>query len=186
MGIASGLLQICSEKGGEPAFCNHVLHYSVKQGILFNGLLGVVLLLLAFFAPLKEGADTLLFMLCFLPLIQILYDLSTSYLRSQKRNQEYVSLTVINTALVLVVSACCAFYFKQKGLIMGYYAAYLVTVLYAVIVIKIPIFNRKTTSALNNQTKRTLFKISFISMCNNGLSQLLYLLLVLSLQMSLY
>lgn len=179
MGIASGLLQICSEKGGEPAFCNHVLHYSVKQGILFNGLLGVVLLLLAFFAPLKEGADILLFMLCFLPLIQILYDLSTSYLRSQKRNQEYVRLTVINTALVLVVSACCAFYFKQKGLIMGYYAAYLVTVLYAVIVIKIPIFNRKTTSALNNQTKRTLFKISFISMCNNGLSQLLYLLDVL-------
>ncbi len=179
-GISSGLLQICSEKGGETAFCGCVLHYSVKQGILFNGLLGVLLLLLAIFTPLKvKGADKLLFMLCLLPLIQILYDLSTSYLRSQKRNQEYVRLTVINTVLVVAVSVCCAFYFKEKGLIMGYYAAYLATILYAIIVVKIPIFNKKTTLVLENQTKQALLKISFISMCSNSLSELLYLLDVL-------
>ena len=44
IGIASGLLQICSEKGGESDFCNRVLQYSVKQGILFNILLGVLLI----------------------------------------------------------------------------------------------------------------------------------------------
>lgn len=179
-GISSGLLQICSEKGGEIAFCGCVLHYSVKQGILFNGFLGVLLLLLAIFTPLKvKGANKLLFMLCLLPLIQILYDLSTSYLRSQKRNREYVRVTVINTVLVVAISVCCAFYFKEKGLIMGYYAAYLVTVLYAIIVVKIPIFNKKTTLVLGNKTKQALFKISFISMCSNSLSQLLYLLDVL-------
>lgn len=180
MGIASGLLQICSEKGGESAFCKRVLYYSVKHGLVFNGVLGVILLLLAFFAPLKvEGADILLFMLCLLPLIQILYDLSTSYLRSQKRNQEFVSLTVINTVLVLVVSVCCAFSFKEKGLIMGYYAAYLITVLYAAMVIKIPFFKGNRGAGIDSSTKQSLFKISFVSMCDNCLSQSLYLIDIL-------
>lgn len=176
LGIASGLLQICSEKGGEKEFSRTVLEYSVKQGIKVNGLLGILLLSLALFAPLKEGADILLLMLCLLPIIQILYDLFICYLRSQKRNQEFVRLTVINTISILLVSVCCTLFFKEKGLIIGYYVAYMITNLYAIIVLKIPLFRWEKEIELEPQIKHSLFKISFISMCNNGLSRLLYLL----------
>ncbi len=180
MGIASGLLQICSEKGGELGFSQSVLNYSVKQGVKFNGILCIILLLLSLFAPLTvRGANNVLLMLCLLPMLQVLYDLSICYLRSQKRNQEYVGVTVINTVFFLFISSCCAFYLKEKGLIIGYYASYIAAILYAIFAINVPLFSNKVGVDLEIQEKRLLLKISIISMCNNGLSQLLYLLDIL-------
>ncbi len=175
LGIVSGMLQMCSEQGGEESYTNTMLGYCIRMGTVCNLFLGAVLFLIARFAPLTvNGASDLLDMLLFLPVVQLVYELMSVYLRARKRNQEYVRLSVINTFFVLVISVCCAWYFKEKGLIVGYYAAYLFTVFYGVFLLRIPILTNDRR--IERQEKIAMMKISVISMCNNGLAQLLYLL----------
>lgn len=176
MGIVSGFLQVSSEKGGKDTD-GLLLSYAVKWGIGFNIFLSILLLLISLFVPLKvSGANDLLLMFCLLPIIQILYELSSCFLRSQKRNQEYMRLCLINTILYSFFSVCFVLYFKETGLIIGQYIAYIITLFYVVIALKIPIFRVASENKLGTEEKNSLLKISFISMCNNALSQLLYLL----------
>ena len=175
MGIESGVLQISSEHSGDIAYANRASNYGVRFGLKFDLILFAVILGTGLFAPLKiERSRPVLCLLCLLPMAQLLFQMTTSYLRAQKRNQEFARLTVINTILVFAVSAGAAFLFREKGLVVGYYAAYILSFLIGLIVYHIRLFN--STPKLDGEDRRALLKISAITMCNNGLSQLMYLL----------
>lgn len=175
LGMESAVLQICSEKTGDDEFCKKATSYGAKIGFGFNCLLCVGLAVIGFFIPLAyNGANTLIKLLCFLPLCQLLYNLTCIVLRYQRKNSEYSKLTIINTSLLLIGSVVGALLFREKGLIFGYYIAYISSAF---------IGNRfygvhlgMKTNALVKQVKKDLISIGLVSMINNGISELLYLL----------
>lgn len=175
MGIESGVLQISSEHSGDVEYANQASNYGIRFGIKFNFLLFALILGIGLFAPLKiEASRGVLCLLCLLPMAQLLFQMTTSYLRAQKRNQEYARLTVINTVLVFAVSAGCAFLFREKGMVVGYYVAYISSFIIGIQAYHIKLFNN--SSKLKGEDETALLKIAAITMCNNGLSQLMYLL----------
>lgn len=175
MGIESGVLQVSSEHSGDTEYGDRASNYGIRFGIKFDLFLGVIILLIGLFAPLKiEASREILCMLCILPMTQILFQMTTTYLRAQKRNQEFARLTVLNTALIFLVSAGCAFIFREKGLVFGYYAAYLSSFVVGLLIYHIRIFNN--SMPLEGEERKGLLKIAVISMTNSGLSQLMYLL----------
>lgn len=175
MGVESGVLQLSCEQSGNTEYGDRVSNYGIRFGVKFDLILGASILLIGMFAPLKiEASRELLCMLCFLPMSQILFQMTTTYLRAQKRNQEFARLTVLNTALIFVVSAGCAFVLRVKGLVLGYYAAYLSSFVVGILFCRIRLFNK--SAPLESEDRKSLLKIAAISMVNSGLSQLMYLL----------
>lgn len=175
LGMDSAILQMCSERSGDENFARRICNYGARFGVIFNVLLTVAMIGIALFYPVTiDGSRELLLLLCLLPMIQLLFNLSTCYLRSQKRNQEFSVLSTVNTALVFFVSVGAALLFREKGMVFGYYIAYAISVLLGVFKMRIRLFNR--AEPLEKQDKKALLSIGAITMCNNGLSQLLYLL----------
>ena len=175
MGMESAILQLCSEHSGDDDFAARICNYGTRFGVIFNVLLTAAMIVIALFAPLKiDGSNELLLLLCLLPMIQLLFNLSTSYLRSQKRNRDFAVLSTMNTALVFFVSVGAALAFREKGMVFGYYVAYAVTVLLGVFKMRVRLVSN--AEPLEAQDRKSLLSIGAITMCNNGLSQLLYLL----------
>lgn len=174
-GIESGVLQVASEKSGEREYTKKIYSFGTRLGIKFNILLGVILIGMALFVPLKIGnAKELLIMLCALPIVQLLYGLATGYLRSQKQNKEFSVLSTINTFFVFIISVICSVFFREKGMIAGYYISFIISILVAFVKFDVNLFASKRK--VSQSEKRAVLSIAFVSMCNNGLSQLLYLL----------
>lgn len=178
MGIASGVLQVCSEKGENSQESRKVFRYGVRFGLTFDALLVVVLLFIGMFAPLSIAkADSLVRMLCLLPVFQLSNSLISSYLRAEKRNKDFSQLTVINTLAMLVFAVPGAILLREKGMVLAHYGAYLVTALVGVWKIRNDLKEScKVPARLSAGERKGILSISFTSMCNNGLSQLLYLL----------
>lgn len=175
MGIEFGALQLSSEHSGDTEYANRISNYGTRFGLKFNILLVVGLLLIGLLAPLKiEGGRRLIITLCLLPTVQLLYNMTSCYLRSQKRNKEYARLAVVNTVLVFVASASCAIVFREIGMVIGHYIAYIVAFAVGLICFNVRLINRGSSDI--GEDKSPLLRIAFISMLNNGLSQLMYLL----------
>lgn len=175
MGIELGTLQLSSEHSGDIGYAKRISNYGTRFGLKFNILLMLSLLGIGLFAPLKiPGGKPILIALCLLPTIQLLFNMTSCYLRSQKRNQEYAKLSVIHTVLVFVVSAACAFFFREMGLVVGHYVAFSAAFIIGTLFFKVRLLSKDAGEPI--EEKNALLKISFISMVNSGLSQLMYLL----------
>lgn len=175
MGIESGVLQLSSERGGDTKYLNKYSCYGTKFGLKFDMLLTLTLLGIGLFAPLKvENGRSLICALCLLPTTNFIYSMMSIYLRSQKRNQEYAVFSVLNTSMVFIASAVFAFLFREMGMVIGQYLASITTILFGAIVFKIRLVNRNAEDI--GEDKKIILKIAFITMVNNGLSQLLFLL----------
>lgn len=175
MGIESGALQISSEHSGDIVFANKVSNYGTRFGIKFDIGLFVLILGIGLFAPLKiEGTNRVLCSLCMLPMAQLLFGMTSTYLRSQKRNQDYAKFVVFNTCMIFAVSVGCAYLFREIGMIIGYYIAYICSYFVGLIAFRAKLFSKEKIDL--KEDKKPLLKVSFITMLNNGLSQLMYLL----------
>ncbi len=175
MGVESGVLQLASEHSGETNYLKKCSNYGTRFGLKFNCILTVFLLCIGLFSPLKiEGGRVLLCSLCLLPSSTFIFNMMIIYLRSQKKNKEYAILSVVNTLLVFVFSAGFAFIIREMGLVLGHYFASVVSCFLGFIAFRIGLINRVDSDIKSD--KGILLRIAFISMINNGLSQLLYLL----------
>ncbi len=175
MGMDSSMLQLSSEHGGEPKYTKSVCSYSTKFGLLFNILLTLALMIIALFCPLKiEAGRPLIFALCLLPLFQFLFSMMSQFLRSQKQNKEFATLAVINTSICFVVSVGASLLFRAMGLVVGYYAAAILSIAFGILVYKVRLYSKDTIDT--SADKKALLSIGLVSMVNNGLSQLMYLL----------
>ena len=175
MGMDSSTLQLSSEHGGELDYTKSICSYCTKFGLLFNILLTSVLLIIGLFCPLKiEDGRPLILALCLLPMFQFLFSMISVYLRSQKRNKEFARINVINTSICFVVSVGAALLFREMGLVFGYYAATIISTAFGILAYKVHLYSKDTIDI--SKDKRTLISIGLVSMVNNGLSQLMYLL----------
>lgn len=174
LGIASAVLQLGSEAKHEQDKL-HIYSYGLKIGLLADLVLAAVVLSVGIFVPLKiEGSNQLLRMMAGLPLVTIVTDLQLMYLRINLRNQQFSALSLINSVMVLAFSCGLAFLLKAPGLVLAGYCSHLITAFVANRAYKIPlrIENVKVTAT----ERKTIFSIALISMVNNGLSHLMYLL----------
>lgn len=178
LGMESGALQLGSENINNAPKNNAIFNCSTRTGIVFDFLLSVVILLIGLFAPLKmHQANYLLKLTCGLPMVQFLYSMSIIRLRAQRKNTEYARITTINTILLALCSIVGAYLYREIGLILGYYVAYSMSVFVSRCWYKTKLVYPGLKLAAGEI--RDLFSISLISMANNGLSQLMYLLDVL-------
>ena len=175
MGVESGTLQLASEHSGDKDYARQISDYGTRVGLVFNVGLSLATFGIGLFAPLTiNGAKVLVCSMFAMPFFQFLYNMYSTYLRSQKMNKEYSQMSVTNTAILFIASALFAFLFREMGLIIGHYTAYIVACLMGAIYYRIHLLNRDRHDL--GEDKKILLKISLISMMNNGLSQLMYLI----------
>lgn len=175
MGVDSGTLQLASEHSGDKKYAKQISDYGTRVGLVFNVGLSIVTLCIGIFAPLAiNGAGVLICSTFAMPFFQFLFNMYCTYLRSQKMNQAYSQMTVVNTVILFLASALCAVLFREMGLIIGHYAAYIVACLMGTIYYHIHLLCHESGNL--GEDKKVLLKISLISMMNNGLSQLMYLI----------
>ena len=175
LGMEASVLQLGSENSADVVSVRRISNYCSRFGLLFDLLLAVVLLVIGFFVPLKiEGADVLFRMLCFLPMLKLIFNITISKLRAERRNKDFSNLSVINTALVFAACVAGSYFFREKGMVLGYYAAYAITAILSFLVFRVNIFSKDAKP--DKKEIKDIRSIAFVSMCNTSLSQLLYLL----------
>ena len=173
-GITSAVLQLCSESNDEDR--RSILYrYGMRFGLKVNLALAILVACIGCLIPLPiEGSNVLLTMMCALPTATLIPELQFLYLRFNMRNKEYAKANTFNSIIVFAFSCIFAFLWKAPGLVLAGYAAHLTTSVYAAKKYGAPVDCRKVQ--LNQDDKKTLFSIATISMINNGLSRLMYLL----------
>lgn len=174
MGIASAFLQLGSETA-DVTEKEKLYRFSMRFGLTINVALALIIALVGLFAPMPyEGAGFLLALMAGLPLIVLVNELQLTYLRVDMRNVAYSRINTLNSVLIFVLSCVFAFLLKSPGLILASYIAHIISILIASKRCNVGL--RLTDCALTQETKKSLFSIAFISMVNNGLSRLMYLL----------
>lgn len=177
LGLESSTLQICSENNTDKEHVYKICKFSLIKGSFFNLILCIILVVIGLFIPLNiDGASSLLILLCLLPSFHYIWNLISVFLRSQKRNREFAIVSVFGTALTFLFQAMGAVFFRQKGMIYGAYLSTFILIVGAYIFIydiKCIITNKGSVS---NIESKSLFSIGIVSMINNGISQMLYLI----------
>lgn len=174
MGISYGILQLTSEHSGDEEYAERALNYGTRFGVVFDLFLVAIILFVGLFVPLKiEASRPLLIALSALPLLELFFEIMTAYLRGQKKHKEYSRLVVLNTSVLFISSAVCALFFRSFGLVIGYYAAYLISFLFGTFILRIRLIRSKLPVF---DDKSAILKISVTSMLNNASTILMYLL----------
>lgn len=174
LGAASGVLQMCSETDDSERR-GRLYRYGCRFGVLWNLLLAPLILAIALLVPLKiRGSNSMLALMCLLPLCTLLSELQRAFLRSEMRNQQFSYVNTFNSATTFALSVGLALLWQARGLVAAHYLAALLTAGFAVLFFRIPF--RVGDSAISSADRRQMHHISTISMMNNGLSRMMYLL----------
>lgn len=175
LGAVSGMLQMCSENR-DASEKKQIYIYASRISLIVNITLSVLIILTASFVPLKiKGANLYLGLLAFLPIFSYIYEMQSFYLRTQLKNKEYSISNTFSTVIIFVLSCTLSYFFKVKGLIVAKYIAFAISALFVLLRYHItyPAIKKPT---LSGTTKRIFWNLSLTSMCNNGLSSLMYML----------
>lgn len=172
MGLVSGTFQLCSEK--EDGSKESIYKYGYSRGIIVNIILCAVVIMISQLFEFKiENSNEILFLMFLNPVLLIVFDFQQIYLRSHYQNKEYSYATTINTFVVVLLSILGAGIYGVEGIIFGRYIAYIITIIIVSYFFKVPL---RVYTNVDIKEKISLYKISVISMLNNGISELLYLL----------
>lgn len=175
MGIDSAVLQMMSERSGDEQYGKRISAFGMRFGLAVNFFLSLLILFIGLFADLKiAAARGLLIMLCALPLLQVIINIASANLRATRKNKEYAGLMLINSILILVFSVMGSIIFRETGMVLAQYCACLISVLLCLFFYKAVWLRADRT--LDREERTPLLKIAFISMLNNSLAQLMYLL----------
>ncbi len=174
LGASAAVLQLCSE-GSTIERRQKFYKFGCLFGLGFNIILGLIILASAFIFKFKiEGSNYLLALMCFIPFAHLLSDLQIMYLRTELRSKDYAYANILCTVLHFVCVVVFSLLFKTTGLIIGQYLSYLLSALLIVLIFKIPI--SLTKPKMSKGDIKDFFSISSVSVINNGLSRLMYLL----------
>lgn len=174
MGLASAVLQLCSEQSeNEKRFS--IYSYGCRNSVIINTFLALIIFISSVIIKFPiEGANQLLMALSALPVVEIFRDQQLMFLRTELRNREYSIANTFSAALTLILSIVLSLKFEAYGLIAAGYLTAIILSIYLAIKCKIP-FPKKTV-CINAEERKTMWGIGVISMLNNGLSGLMYLL----------
>lgn len=174
LGANSCMLQMCCEAKNKEDRLD-IYNYGCHVGMRFNIFMSLVIIIVSLFVPLPiKGANLCLAFMSFLPFVQLYPQFQGTLLRSEKRNKEFSYSNTFQAAVTFLLACALSLIFRVKGLILAYYAAAFLTIIFSTVALKVPL--PKTFPSLEKKTKKSFFEISTISMLNNGIAQLMYLL----------
>lgn len=174
LGIMSAFLQLGSESTDEEEK-NRLYRFSVKFGLVVNAFLALIIIAVGLFVPMRfENAGYLLALMAGLPVVVLVNELQLTYLRVNNRNVEYSSINTLNSIFIFTLSCLFAYVLRSPGLILAAYIAHIISIVIAFK--KYGVGLNLSDCSLSPGTRKTLFSIASISMVNNGLSKLMYLL----------
>lgn len=174
LGLSSGTFQLCCEETDETKK-NEIYYYGSSIGVRINVILTIIIVIFSYFATLKiPAAKVYIVMMAGYPIINLIVELQQIRLRSSMLNKEYANTCTVNSIAVFVCSVIGSYFFEIRGLIIGTYLAAITTILIILLTYKVGIGVRIPRIA--QEKKKFMNRLALVSMCNNGLSQLLYLL----------
>lgn len=176
LGMVSGSLQYCSMEKAEERKLSY-FKYAVKIGSIFNIFLAVSIMIYATFfkLPIKGSTEILLYM-SLIPLMTIFFNEIQIFLRTEFRNNEFSSLTVINTLLYFLGNIVLGKYFSIKGIIIGRYIAYIVSIIIGIYFIRHQLKKFIEVGYPKLKERIDFLKYSIVCCITNVMSQLLYLM----------
>ena len=174
IGMASATLQICSESDNRSNRLD-IYSYGSKIGLRINFLLAILMLTVAaiFKLPIK-GANSLLAAFSCLPLFSFSLEQRMTWLRAELRNREYSYANSFHSFFSFLFSVILAVLLGSYGLILASYLSAIAVIVFLSLCFKVPF--PKTGVHLDIGTKKGMWGIGIISVMNNGLSSLMYLL----------
>ncbi len=173
LGITSSVLQMGSESS-EIEKKDRYYDFGLTFGTTVDIVLAFLIVIIGLFIPLPlKGSGRLLALMCGLPLLTIIPDLQYVYLRINGRNKDYSAITLLNSIAVFALSCILSFLLKTEGLILAGYLSHIFTIIIANKRYKVPL--RLNRVHLDKEEHKSLLYIALISMLNNGLSRLMYL-----------
>lgn len=174
LGISSAVLQLCSESNDIDRR-TEIYRYGMRFGLGVNIVLAILIVSVGLWIPLSiDGSNVLLIMMCGLPIAVFIPEMQFLYLRSNLQNKAFSKANTLNSILVMILSCFFAWLWKAPGLIFADYAAHIIIAVYTARKYNAPIDCRK--AFLGKNDKKAIFSIAIISMMNNGLGHLMYLL----------
>lgn len=174
MGMATGVFQLCSEHLDKKAIKTKIFKYGSAFGVYFNIGLSILLFFIASCVsfPVDE-VNNLLKVASFLPVLSILVEFQYVWLRSGLMTKEYAYSNVVEMLIVTSFTIVGAFFYHGTGALLFRSISYFMAFVF--IYMKTHAYVSVSLVEIGNKYKKDLFSISLISMLNNGLTQLLYI-----------
>ena len=174
-GLAAGALQFGAENRNKPAQ-EQFYRYCAKAGMLAN--IGIVLVFVGFsFTGKMPFAQAGYYVRIYMPLILLEYlrTLFLVVLRSQNRFGVYSKLTTVHTVFTAVCT-CGGAVWGVNGVIVGKYAAELLSLLIILYVMRGTLRAVLHAGRLNAVQKKALWHYSVFNGISSTLNQILYLI----------
>lgn len=175
LGIEPAVMQAGCENRYNDETREDIYAFGIKYGTKVNCMLAIIFIFISLVIPLPiTGAGNILVMLSFLPVLSFWYGMQMVYLRINIKNRHYSIMTTINTALVTMGTITGALSGGINGVVVSRYLAMGASILVSYVLYHVPLFIK--CNSLNKGEKSDLLGIATISLVNNGLSQILFLL----------
>lgn len=174
LGMSSAVLQLCSESGDARRRMD-VYSYGGRFGFKVNVILSLAILATAAFIKLPiEGANAMLAAFSFLPIFSFEMDIRSTWLRVELKNREYSYANSFSALMTVFFSVAFSLFLGAYGLIVSAYLSAIVTIIFVSWQLKVP--RSIPNYSVDRESKRAMLGLGTISMLNNGLSSLMYLL----------
>ena len=172
-GLISGVLQFGAENKGEGKAYSF-FKYCTKTGLLLDFIIVTVFasIVVAIQLPI-EGAKP--FVLVFLPILLVEYanSIGQCILRAQNKIKEYANVLNVNTILV-AVGTCCGALFGLRGVVVGRYFAYSLSIIYLISLLKNDIVKIVNADILKNEEKKQLWHYSLFTGASSAMNCIMY------------
>lgn len=171
LGSSETMLQIASENFRNEQKKRLIYQFALTFGIVANAVFSLIVVIVGFVYPFGvSGAQVLILMYAFLPVLQYLNAYQTMYLRVERRNREYSFVNLLFSVLQLIFSVIGALAFGPQGFILAQYASVVVIVAVAIKLYDIPLSFGLRQYPKNE--RREFIKYCLIISVGNGFSQL--------------
>jgi len=146
-------------------------------GIAFDVLLIISLeIFILFFHFPVEGTKKILSLLIFIPVVTLVIEIISNYLRSEYKNREYSYLYISNTLLYFFGTVIGAIFFQVTGIISGRYIAFLITIVIGISFLSKEFKQLRAAKLPNSKERKAFLKFSITAVFAVSVSQILYLM----------
>jgi O-antigen/teichoic acid export membrane protein len=154
---------------------NSYFRYSLKLGVLFNIVLSISLLMYGLYFTSQLKLKYTIILMIAMPIFMYCFEFIQIYFRTSLLNIEFSRLSTINTLLIFIFSVLGALYCSLFGIVAGMYLAYFISIIVGWFLLRVKTSFKIQKNILSQEEKKEFLSYSLLSMFNNVVSQVTYL-----------